>query len=530
MPGSTKTTITELGFLAVIAGILTVLLQIHLGAYRSELGYDECSHYISGLLIHDYLVSGFSETPITFLRNFASAYPLVGIGHWGPFWYLVEAFWMLLFGWDLTSIMVFSALTTVVIAAILYVVAAKPLGRFLAAFAALAFVCSPIVQVSSASVMLDGAITLICLLAAMAWFRYTETLDYRFSIAFGVLAAIGLLTKGNAGCLALIPPISVLLDRNWGIMRRTSFWVPAAIVLLIAGPWTLITYHQVSQGFRFGWGWPYTSVAVAENFRSLVTADGPLLLAFVPLGIIPLFKRDHSAVKSLSKISFALLAAVLVFQCIVPAAIQDRYLEPAIPPLLLLAALGIHQISQRSTIRYALAGIATLAALPWITNAAIKQQYGLREAVKQIWLHSVPGNPSVLIVADGGAEGAAVAEIAMHDKARPSMFAVRGSRLLGAGGYNSQDYQARFKDPQLALNEIDQYAIPLVLVRRDRSRREWAHVAQIDLAHELQPERWQVIYQNVTGTTSVALYRLAGNADRKADINRLKRLTGPRAL
>ncbi|HET7086101.1 MAG TPA: glycosyltransferase family 39 protein [Rhizomicrobium sp.] len=521
---------TGLALVVIAAGVLTVLFQARLGAYSAELGYDECSHYVSGLFIHDYLASGLFHSPIKFLRDFGSSYPLVGIGHWGPFWYGVEALWMFLFGWSLTAMMAFSALTTVVIAALIYRAAAKPLGGLLAGFAALAFVCSPITQVSSAAIMLDGAITLICLLAALSWQRYTRTLDYRYALAFGALASAGLLTKGNAGCLALVPPFFLLLDRNWSILKRWSFWLPVGMVLLIAGPWSVISYHQVSQGFRYGWGWPYISVAVPQNAGILVRAFGPLLLPFVLLGAVPLFRRGDDNVRALSALAAILLSAVLIFQCVAPAAIQDRYLEPALPPLFLLAAIGIWQLFERSVLRIGIAGLVAVAALPWITTAMVKRQFDLKQAVAQIWQHRLPDNPSVLIVSDGGAEGAAVAEIAMHDKARPSLFAVRGSRLLGGGGYNSQEYQPRFKDPRQALRAIDQYGIPLVLIRRESGRDEWAHVAQIDQARSLEPLRWRVLYRKNTPTTSVTLYQIAGNDTRRLDENQLKQLTGPRAL
>jgi len=522
--------IAEWGLIGFLAVALAVVLQLRLGAYGTEFGYDECSHYVSGLFIHDYLAGGLTTPPVKYLRDFSSAYPLVGIGHWGPFWYVIEAFWMFLFGWSRVSVLLFSALTTAAIAMLLYGVAAKPLGRVLAGFCVLAFVSSPITQVSSAAIMLDGAVTLLCLLAALAWFRYTRTFHWRYSIAFGLLAAFGLLTKGNAGCLALIPPLFLLLDRNWSLLKRASFWAPVAIVIVIAGPWSVMTYPLVAQGFRFGWGWPYTSVAVAENARILLTAYGPLLLLLAPLGTIPLFQDKRDATRDLSAVSFVLLTAVLVFQCVVPAAIQDRYLEPALPPLLLLAAIGIRQIAPRPVISLALAAIVMVAALPWTASAEVKRQFDLTEAVAQIWRHRIADNPSVLVVSDGGAEGAAVAEIAMHDPARPSLFAVRGSRLLGGGGYNSQEYQPRFKTSKEVLAAIDHYAIPLVLVRLEQGRDDWAHIAQVEQARALEPQRWQVLYRKLTATGSVTLYRLTGNDKQKLDTARLKQLTGPRSL
>jgi len=519
----------ETALVAAAATLLTVGLQIHLGAYGAEFGYDESSHYVSGLLIHDYLAKGLPHSPIGYLRDFASAYPQVGIGHWGPLWYGVEAVWMFLFGWSRTAMLAFSAFITVAIAVILYVTA-RPLGRLLAIFSALAMVASPIAQLGSTAVMLDSAITLMCLLAAISWLRYTQTLKARYSIAFGVLAGAALLIKGNAGCLVLVPPLFLLLDRNWSLLRRASFWAPAAIVLLIAGPWSVFSYHQVAQGFRFGWGWPYISFAVPENFRVLVMAFGPLLLLLVPLGMLPLLRPRDKSIRDLSALGFVLLAAVVIFQCVVPAAIQERYLEPALPPLILLAALGIHQIATRPAVRLVLVAAVVLVALPGIVKMEPKLRYGLVEATEQIWRYRLADNPSVLVVADGASEGAAVAEIAMLDNARPSMFAVRGTRLLGGGGYNTQEYQPRFTDLHDVLKAIDQYAIPLVLVRRERGRKEWAHIAQVDAARQLEPERWRVLYNRTEGATSVTLYEVKGNDGKKLDAGQLKQLTAPRGL
>jgi hypothetical protein len=134
------------------------------------------------------------------------------------------------------------------------------------------------------------------------------------------------------------------------------------------------------------------------------------------------------------------------------------------------------------------------------------------------------------VVAEGGAEGAALAEIAMQDRARPSLYAVRGSRLLGGGGYNSQEYQPRFKDPREVLAAIDRYAIPLVLVRQEPGRDKWAHIGQVEAARQLEPQRWQMLYRKVTATTSVTLYLLVGNDRKKLDAAGLKALTGPRSL
>ena len=152
----------------VLAGVV-ILLQLHANAYSAEFGDDEASHYVSGLMIHAYLTTGLSNGPLSpflFLKNFHSHYPLVGIGHWGPVFYIAEALWMLPFGCGRISVLLLSAAVTSAIGLICYVVAAPRVGRTIAMLIALAFVASRVAQEGSAYIMLDAPITMLTLLAA----------------------------------------------------------------------------------------------------------------------------------------------------------------------------------------------------------------------------------------------------------------------------------------------------------------------------------------------------------------------------
>lgn len=484
--------------------------------------------------MHDYLSTGLQQSPISFLKRFHSSYPLVGIGHWGPLFYGAEGIWMLLFGWSRAAVLLLPAAITTSIALALYTLAAPQFGRALGAFCAVAYVASPIVQQDTAALMLDGSVALLCFGAALAYWRYLDTGRAVFSLLFGLLAAAGLLTKGNAACVALLPPFAVLLSREWRLWRRWSFWLPVPVVLLLAGPWYLLTYGQVAVGFRYHWGWDYTSIAVPANTAILLTAFGPLLLPLGLAGFVAVCRapRGPGGDRFLAAMA-ALLAAVLTFQALAPAAIQDRYLAPALPPLLLLAAHFLRLVADRFGVRRgpaaaAMACVFCITALPWVLSVAPKPRFGMIEAARTIWAHRLPDNPSVLIATDDRAEGAALAELAMNDTARPSLFAVRGSRLLGGGGYNTHEYEARFQTAQEVIDAIDDYAIPLVLVRKPLHRAVWRHVDQLDQARQAQPDRWELVYEGDQG--QVRLYRLRGNDEAKADLGRLRALSAPRSL
>jgi hypothetical protein len=119
----------------------------------------------------------------------------------------------------------------------------------------------------------------------------------------------------------------------------------------------------------------------------------------------------------------------------------------------------------------------------------------------------------------------------MNDPKRPSLFAIRGSRLLGGGGYNNGDYLPKYHNTAEVMAAIDEYHVPLVLFRSDGSMREWEHVRQTEEAIRQYPDRWQLIDRiEYAGQPAVLLYRVGGNSDLHADLPRLAALSAPHAL
>jgi hypothetical protein len=171
-----------------------------------------------------------------------------------------------------------------------------------------------------------------------------------------------------------------------------------------------------------------------------------------------------------------------------------------------------------------------LALVPGAAEMAPKQRYGMLEAAAQAWANRLPANPSVLVVSDGAAEGAAVAALAEGDPARPSLFAVRGSRLLGGGGYNRADYLPRYATPQAVMAAIDAYAIPLVILRTQDSGDEWAHVGQVAEVARIFAEQWELIWHDAGPGYEVRLFRIKDNAARIAAFSKLRELSAPQHL
>jgi hypothetical protein len=156
----------------------------------------------------------------------------------------------------------------------------------------------------------------------------------------------------------------------------------------------------------------------------------------------------------------------------------------------------------------------------------IQDRY-LASARPSLLILAVWGWRSASIWIDAAGEGASIVELAVADPNRPSLFAVRGSRLLGAGGYTNQDYLPRFETPAEVMAAIDDYAIPLVLVSARNDDKQWAHLHQIAQAQQLFPDRWELIYRNSNAYPEVLLFRIRGNDKRIADAARLTALGEP---
>jgi hypothetical protein len=529
-----------LGATAVIFGVV-VGFQHLAGAYNAEFSSDDASHYVSGLLVHDYLHARVWGSTVQFVRFFDGHYPLVGIGHWPPFYYLVEAIWMLLFSPSRTAMLFLSASITVATSVLLYVSLYRPAGRAMAGFVALCFALSPLVQAGSSELMLDIPVAFFCLLAMLAYARYMREAHTAWSVLFGLLASAALLIKGNAACLALLPPLAVLIGRRFDLLRRPSFWIPVPIVGILAAPWYVLTYGQTAQGFRYAYGAGFTAMATVANSQILWQSLGPVILAAAAIGFLCVVLQHASRSNPFYVCAAALFAAVWIFQSIVPSGIQDRYLAPAIPPALVLAAFGVNALcywlgrflpgaATDNRLRALTVILIALSFLPYAWNIPGKTSYGFVAAAKQIWMQRITANPSILVASDRLGEASAIEELAMSDPARPSLFVVRGSRLLGGGGYNAADYVPRFRNAQEVMAQIDRFAIPLVLFRSGTTAGQWAHLRQIQQARVLYPNRWKLVSEIPNRAGNILLFRIRGNDTRAADVSELLKLSAPRAL
>ncbi len=533
--------------------IVVALLQIRDHAYSSEFEImDDARHYVTCLAFLDYLrmsLANFSlSSPLGFLGSFHAHYPALGIGHWPPLFYVAGSLWMLLFHWSRISVLAFSAVILAALSGLTYGAVRNRFGRVAGAVAALVVAASPMHEVGRNTMMVDLPTALLCLIATWAYVRYLDTGRWPVSIAFALLATAAILLKGNGLCLALVPPFAILMARRFDLLARPSFWLPVPIVAILTAPWYLLTFSQeVSYGFIYPWGLRFTSIAIVQNTRMLIEACGLLMvvLALLGLGAVILAPRRSGADNGLIGAA-ALFAASITFQSVVPADLVARYLSPALAPLVILAFFGLKLcvgwligfMPQTRTLlpdpdRGLALGAALLGALfvPLAVKAHPKPNWGLIEAARTIWDHRIAANPSVLTALDPLQEPALIAELAMLDPQRPSLFVVSSVRLLVTGGLRPSDYVLRFETPEQVMAAIDRYAIPFAVVSSSaRGKPHVSQLAQLDQVREAYPDRWVLEGRIEEPDSVILIYRITGNDGRQPDPATLLALNGPRGL
>ncbi|MDQ6666127.1 MAG: hypothetical protein M3Z23_17235, partial [Acidobacteriota bacterium] len=119
--------------------------QYFTGAANSSFGLypDEPAHFGASVLVHDYLISGFHQSPLRFAVDYYASYPFFAIGYWPPAFYAIGGFWMLIFGVGHQSAFALTAVVGALIAVTIFGVARKWSGDWGAALWGLVFVLVP---------------------------------------------------------------------------------------------------------------------------------------------------------------------------------------------------------------------------------------------------------------------------------------------------------------------------------------------------------------------------------------------------
>jgi len=491
---------------AILLGV-TVALQWCAQAYRSELGLhaDESAHYLTGLMVHDYLRLHPKEPPLVFVEQYYGHYPKVAIGHWPPVFYLVQGVWSLFFSTSIGSTLLLMAVISALLGAVVADLVSRSGSLVLGLLAGLLLIANPVAAQASTMIMADGLLALLVLAATLVFLRYIDGQHrVRYSLLFVALAFLALLTKGGGLALVLVVPLTLVLMRRWDVFRWPSLWFSGTAVVLLCAPW-----YWFTRGLQAGsWVSPYPTLrftveAIQAYGRCVYVSLGLLgaVLALVGIANVLWTLRAGQHPNVLGAGMFALLVGVLAIACGLPVGVEQRFLLPALPALIYFIAQGACWIAEASASRiqamagYEMAFSAALITLVLVLcfNPVHKKFFGLSSVAKAVVEDPSLEYPAVLIVSDAPGEGMFITDMATL-RSRYDSIIVRGTKALADINWLGTDYKTQYNTPLAVLDRVDD--LPVNYLIDDRSVNPdslFLHQKLLEQAIAEYPERFKLL-------------------------------------
>lgn len=452
---------TMINFVVFFA--IAFMLQVRNGAYGNGFGSfpDESAHYVTGLMVYKYIVSGLGENPMTFAERFYEHYPAVAFGHWPPLFYVLQSMWGLVFGLSRTSdLLLMASLTAILSTFISVVVAARVSPLYGLLFGAL-FLCLPIVQKHTGVIMAEVPLTIFSLAAVLAYERLISVPSKSRALWAGICLGAAILVKGNAWALLILPGCAVLMaPRPFRFLLRYVFLSLTPVIILCV-PITLLTMRMTKDG----WDQPSPSISFTARALPAFAAQHIQILG-IPLAILtlvgifikviqPLLGRKRYEVFWMCCV--IALIAVLLFHSVVPTSIEPRKMFMSLPFLLFFAAAGLrtilHALSGKVLPEFGYASLAVLlTGLPFVVGAASVTHTNMGMAAQDVLSRQILKSSAVLVAStspDEREELSFVAEIASRENGNFSHAVIRAGKLLADSSWSGSGYKAIYPEAKI---------------------------------------------------------------------------------
>jgi len=493
---------------------LTFVLQVASGAYHSEFSSypDEPAHYVTSLMVREYLKAPDLLHPMAFAQNYYAHYPKVAFGHWPPVFYIVQSVWMLLFSASRASVRLELALTTALLAFSLYSQLKRYFSFTAAIIGAALLICLPLVQSSTDQEMAESLLTLFCFWSAVFLARYCKSERWQDSLWFGIFMSLAVLTKGNGWLLCLLPSVAFLLTRKVNLFLRPSFWVSALVVAVLCLPWQLMTMGLASEGWAGSAPTlQYTLSALGQFVIIMMRITGPALSVLILLGIaaqviLPFVRREF--VTPFAAVMLGLILATWVFHSIVPAGIEDRKMVIATPAFVLFLIAGGFWLADHLPfpVKWRRSAVTSAAAVIFAAGTFAvprDQRYGYTEAAQFITSQPEFRGSTILTSSNSIGEGLLVSEIAMIEP-QPRDTIIRATKALARMNWNGSVYKSLVSSPRGVLAVLGRDHVQLVVVDTWPLDNELPHNRLLLETIQLNPSRFQLLRTCSPGTPATA--------------------------
>lgn len=488
-------------YFAVVTG-----LQWAGGAYRADIGgqSDDSAHYITGLMVRDYVAAPAPFPPMDFAKNYYLHYPRIALGQWPPGFYIFEAVWMLLFSPSTLSVMLMMALCTTLLALTTYRLVADEFGHGLGAATGLLLTCLPLVQELTSAVMLDIPVALLCCWAVMLFMRYLTSGKWTGSAGFGILASLAILTHGVAIFLVVVPPIVVALERRVRLLERFSFWLPAMLVIALCGPWYLLTpgaQHELvvkTAGLRFAPN--QTGYASLTLLRIIGVALFTLVVVGLVDRVLLPFLRGRKPGARWS-CAAAMVIGFYLLRILVAPATPGRHLVVILPTVILFAAAGLVRLASWLPVaglslqkrQWALASIVGIVFGHQVFAVPKLVPRGFSQIAREL-VNNPEFKDSVFLVSAEGfeREGQFIAGVAMQER-RPGHFVLRASKVLASVSILGRRYVMLHRTPDELMSYLKSVPVGVLVMDNCASPQKWEHQSLLRRTLDQHAAEWELV-------------------------------------
>jgi hypothetical protein len=366
----------------------------------------------------------------------------------------------------------FIAIVAAITASLIYLTGKRLIGRWAGVLAALLFVASPLVQEASARVMTEHLTTLGMLVSTLCFARFVRTGQISDALAFGIVAALAILTHGNAWALGFVPGITLALTNRWYLLRRLGLWLASVPVLVTCVPWYVFTLKIIKGSFT-GNTATFWLQAIPGFTWFIYLGVGLPVLIFALIGVwettVRVKPRTEVAPEWAALAGLAI--ATFILYCILPVSVESRYMVALVPSVVLFSAAGIDGIARRYGARLPIGVVRTCLALTLIAAFCV-QSFALPLQLRNGGYGALVGDvvariskvPQVwLISSDAIGEANLVAAVALQE-ARPSSYVLRAKTILGGGDMFWRNMQDRFDTPGKLTELLDDLSVTIVVV------------------------------------------------------------------
>jgi hypothetical protein len=481
---------------------LAVGLQNLAGAYGVELsGYpDESGHFVTGVLIQEYITKIPPPAAVPFAREFYIHRPKVAIGHWPPILYLIEGIWFSLFHASRHSVLALMALISASLAASICHVVRQRQGTPAGIASGVLFICLSLVQTQTSEVMADMLVALFGFWATLSFADFLSRERAPDILRFAAFALLAIFAKNNGLYLALIPPICLLLTREYRVLRSPLLWLGAAIVGIPSAVWVAWGHKYVANTWVETPGLSFFLRASRIDLWLLYVVLGPLLLILAAVGAVREFIQFDARRGFVPQALTSAVLSVLLFQSLAPAGIESRFLLPAVATMIPLLFSGLMWLSEwvgpRAVPLTIRAGaLLTVAVLipPHKTFAIPHKPYrGFSEVADFIQADPSLRRGAILVSSSSDGEGLLISEVVMRYPSSQG-FVLRASKMLAQSDWLGRDYISRFRSADEVFEYMKKMRTDLLVIDDQAGIPERKHQELLLQMCSEHPDYWQAV-------------------------------------